>query len=82
MWTIAACDVFLDRRIAIVARVRTLGPLVARLLRPLPANYLDAIQITFNDQGGEGGEYEGETASAENGYEVRESHRGRGAGRN
>ncbi len=84
-WTIAACDVPLDRRIAIYrsssVNAWTIlahspgdeSPLVAGLLRLLAADRLDTIRIVFNDQGEEGGEDEGETAGAEDVHEVRES---------
>ena len=46
---------------------------MVRLLRLVPDIHLDAVRIVFNDLGREGGEDDGETAYAEDGYEVRES---------
>ena len=89
-----AHDLPLDGRIAVVARVRTSGPLAVLLrqtyepplvtgqVRPLlAAKHLAVVRIVFNKQDEEGCEDEGETASAEEGYEVPKSRwerRGRG----
>ena len=87
-------DLPLDGRIAVVARVRSCGPfaffltqayeppLVTGQVRPLlAAKHLSVVGIVFYQEDEDGGEDEGEAASAEEGYEVPESRwerRGRG----